>query len=206
MVQEAMEFAEILRRRRMIRHFTDEPVDQQATERILNAALRAPSAGYSQGYALIVLESPEDRDRLWATHTPSDSTAGWAPEVLAGIKRAPLLVVVLTSKDAYLDRYAQSDKGWTDRDEARWPVPYWYVDAGCVALLLLLASVDEGLGALLFGIVPDDLPAFRSTFGIPANYDVVGCVAIGHPDPAVPPRDLRSRKRSASELVHRGGW
>lgn len=201
-----MEFKEVIRRRRMVRHFTEEPLDKEVVERILAAGLRAPSAGYSQGYALIALETTKERDRLWATHSPTTSPAGWSPEVRDGIKRAPLVVVVLASKDAYLDRYARPDKGWTDRDEARWPVPYWYVDAGCVALLLLLAAVDEGLGALLFGVVPDDMANFKAAFSIPESHDVVGCVAIGHEDPAAPRRDLRSRRRPPEELIHRGGW
>ena len=199
-----MEFQEVLRQRRMVRHFTTEPVAPESAERIVAAGLRGPSAGYSQGYALLVADTPEDLQRLWDTHTPT--AGGWSPEVRAGISRAPLVIAVLASKDAYLDRYAEPDKGWTDRDVSRWPVPYWYVDAGCVALLLLLAAVDEGLGALLFGIVPSDIPAFRSAFGIPASYDVVGCVAIGHVDPSAPRRDLSARRRLPSQLVHRGVW
>lgn len=201
-----MEFNEVLRRRRMVRHFSDEPVDPAVVERIVDAGLRAPSAGYSQGYALVVLDREEDRRRLWATHSPTDSPAGWSDEMRDGIMRAPVLIVVLASKDVYLDRYSRPDKGWTDRDEKRWPVPYWYVDAGCVALLLLLAAVDEGLGALLFGIVPDDIPTFKEEFAIPDNYDVVGCVAVGHEDPSAPRRDLRSRRKTKDELVHRGNW
>src|SRR3712207_8035386 len=80
---------------------------------------------------------------------------------LQRMARAPLLVVVLSSKDAYLDRYAEPDKGWTDRDEARWAVPYWDVDAGMAALMVLLTAVDEGLGACLFGIPAERLDAFR---------------------------------------------
>ena len=200
-----MEFNGVLRRRRMVRHFTTEPVDPAAAERIITAGLRAPSAGYSQGYALVVLESERERARLWATHSPPGE-GGWSPDVQEGIRKAPLLIAVLASKDVYLNRYAQADKGWTDRDEARWPVPYWYVDAGAVAVLLLLACVDEGLGALLFGIVPDDIAGFRKEFGVPDSHDLVGCVAIGHEDPAAPRRDLSARRRDRSELVHRGGW
>lgn len=199
-----MELSDVLRRRRMVRHFTDEPVAAGAVERIVAAGLRAPSAGYSQGCSMLLIESEEDRDRLWATHTPTE--AGWAPEVLAGIKRAPVLIALLTSKDVYLDRYARADKGWTDRDEARWPVPYWHVDAGCMAMLLLLQAIDERLGALLFGIVPDDIPAFRAAFGVPADVDVVGVVAVGHPDPDAPRRDLSDRKRPQADVVHRGRW
>jgi nitroreductase len=188
----------------MVRHFTTEPVAPSVAERIIAAALRAPSAGYSQGYALLVVDSREDLDRLWSTHTPT--AGGWSPEVRAGVTNAPLVVAVLASKEVYLSRYAEPDKGWTDRDEARWPVPYWYVDAGCVALLLLLAAVNEGLGALLFGIVPSDIPAFRAAFGVPCSYELVGCVAIGHVDPAAPRRDLSARQRPRSQLVHHGRW
>jgi nitroreductase len=199
-----MEFTEILRARRMVRHFSDEPIDDEAIDRIIRAGLRAPSAGYSQGYALVVLQEPEDRQRLWEIHTPAGG--GWSPEVRAGVVKAPLVVAVLASKDAYLERYAEPDKGWTDRDEARWPVPYWYVDAGCVAMLLLLAAVDEGLGALLFGIVPADIPAFRRAFHVPERYDVVGCVAVGLRDPSAPRRDLSAKRRPHDELVHHGRW
>lgn len=201
-----MDFKEVLRRRRMVRHFTEEPIEHEVVERILDAGLRAPSAGYSQGYALLTIETQSDRERLWATHSPSTSPAGWSPEVRDGIARAPLIVVVLASKDAYLDRYARPDKGWTDKDTARWPVPYWYVDAGCVALLLLLAAVDEGLGALLFGVVPEDMAGFKAAFEIPEDHDVVGCVAIGHEDPKAPRRDLTSRRRPREELIHRARW
>ena len=202
-----MEFSEVLKRRRMVRHFTDEPVDDAAAESIVNAALRAPSAGYSQGYALLVLRDAADRDRFWTATAVEDSDpAGWDADVAAGVRRAQLLVVALSSKDVYLDRYARPDKGWADRDEARWPVPYWDVDAGFLALLMLLAAVDRGLGALLFGMTHDQLPGFRAEFGIPDSHRPVGVVAVGHPDPSVPPRNLRARRRPREELVHVGRW
>ena len=89
--------------------------------------------------------------------------------------------VVLSSKDAYLDRYAEPDKGWTDRDESRWAVPYWDVDAGMAALLMLLTAVDEGLGACFFGVPAERLDAFRAEFGVPAEFRPVGCVSVGYP-------------------------
>jgi nitroreductase len=191
----------------MVRHFTDEPLEAEVVERIIAAGLRAPSAGFSQGYALMVLESAEDRDRFWATESEPD--VPMTPELIemvAAMRRAPLLVPVLGSKDIYLDRYAEPDKGWEDRDEARWPVPYWYVDAGFMALLMLLAAVDEGVGAVFFGIPPSDIPAFRDEFGVPDTFTPIGCLAIGHEDPAVPRRDLRARRRPENDVVHRGAW
>ncbi|HWB67336.1 MAG TPA: nitroreductase family protein [Mycobacteriales bacterium] len=201
-----MDFAEVLKRRRMVRHFLDTPVDPAAVDRILAAGLRAPSAGFSQGYALLVIDDPADRARFWqVTETPQE-TASWPPDTRAGVMRAPVLIVALSCKRAYLDRYAQPDKGWTDRAESRWPVPYWHVDTGMVALLMLLAAVDEGLGALFIGMAPDVIPAFRESFGIPADHDVVGVVCLGHPDPAIPPRNLKPRRRPETEVIHRSHW
>jgi nitroreductase len=199
-----MEFGEILRSRRMVRHFMEDPLDDDVVERILLAGMRGPSAGYSQGTSMLVLRSTEARQRLWATH--SGPERGWPPAVAAGVVAAPLVIVVLTSKSAYLDRYAKRDKGWTDRDESRWTVPYWFVDAGCVAMLLLLAAIDEGLGALLFGMRLEDVPTFRRAFGVPDDVDFVGCVAVGHPEPHAPHRDLRDRRRPTAEIVHWERW
>lgn len=137
-----MEFSEVLRRRRMIRHYTDEPIPQDVIERIIASALRAPSAGFSQGWAFLVLTEPEDRARFWP-HVPT------RVEQTPTMQLAPLVIVPLAHKAAYLARYAEPDKGWEDRAEARWPAPYWFIDTGMASLLILLSAVDEGLDALL---------------------------------------------------------
>jgi nitroreductase len=118
------------------------------------------------------------------------------------------VIVPLACKDIYLDRYARPDKGWSDRDEARWPVPYWHIDTGFTALLILLAVVDEGLGAVLFGIPPESMNGFRSRYGVPAEWTPIGAIAIGHPDPSAGPvGSARTRHRKKlDELVHRGRW
>src|SRR5579875_42762 len=201
-----MEFTEVLRRRRMVHHYLPEPLPPDVVDRILAAGLRAPSAGFSQGYALLVLQSDEDRQRFWeVTETPQE-TASWPPETRAGVMRAPLIVVAMSCKRVYLDRYAREDKGWTDRDEARWPVPFWHIDTGMVALLMLLQAVDEGLGALFMGMQPEKIPAFREAFGVPEDHDVVGVVVVGHPDPAVGRRDLSDRRLPVEAVVHRNRW
>src|SRR3712207_283086 len=100
---------------------------------------------------------------------------------LQRMARAPLLVVPLSNKSAYLDRYAEPDKGWTDRDETRWAVPYWDVDAGMASLLMLLTAVDEGLGACFFGIPGERVTAFRDAFGVPEDFRPVGCLSVGYP-------------------------
>jgi nitroreductase len=123
------------------------------------------------------------------------------------MRRAPLLVVPLSHKAAYLDRYAEPDKGWTDRDEARWPVPYWDVDTGMAALLMLLTAVDEGLAACFFGVPPERTGAFRAAFGVPDGYTPIGCVSVGYAgaeDRRSP--SLARGRRPVEEVVHRGRW
>jgi nitroreductase len=197
-----VEFQEVVQRRRMARTFDDRPLDPAVVERILANGLRAPSAGFTQGWAFLVLEGREETERFWQATFPTAEGRGrfrWR-----GLFKAPLLIVCLSHKDAYLDRYAEPDKGWADRDESRWPVPYWDVDAGFAALLMLLSAVDAGLGALFFGVFEAD--RFRGAFGVPSAYTPVGALAIGHPLPDEPSPSLRRGRRPLDEVVHRGRW
>lgn len=197
-----VEFNDAVRRRKMWRTFSGEPVDPPVLDRILDVARRGPSAGFSQGVSFLVLEGEEQTARFWDAVIREED---WPRE---GLRRAPVLVVPLAGKDAYLSRYAESDKGWADRDEARWPVPYWVVDASFAAMLILLAAVDEGLGGLFFGL--DSLERYddlRGAFGIPEEWQPIGVIAMGHkePDPEPSSRDTRTR-RSFDDVVHRGRW
>jgi hypothetical protein len=76
---------------------------------------------------------------------------------------------------------AQPGKGWTDKDESRWPVPYWYIDTGFTALLILLAVVDEGLGAVFFGIAPEIMASFRARYGVLAEWTPNRLSRAGYP-------------------------
>jgi nitroreductase len=202
-----MEFADVVRRRHMVRDYDpDRPVPAEARERLLEHALHAPSAGFSQGWAFLVLESPEERDRFWrSTTSPEDEEAmsSW----LVRMRRAPLIIVPLSHKQAYLDRYAEPDKGLTDRSEAHWPVPYWDIDTGMAALLMLLTAVDEGLAACFFGIQPPQHPTFRQAFGVPEEYTAIGAITVGYAgsDDRRSPSLARGR-RGIDEVVHRGHW
>ena len=166
--------------------------------------MRAPSAGFAQGLALLVLEGQDQTGRFWqavAHHAEGE----WPGE---GLRRAPVLVIPFASKKVYLDRYAEDDKGWADRDEARWPVPYWTVDAAFASMSILLSSVNEGLGALFFGLDVDGYDRLRRAFGVPEEWSAIGVIALGHravSDPVASSRDTRSR-RPSGQVVHRGHW
>ncbi|MGZ4426949.1 MAG: nitroreductase family protein [Nocardioidaceae bacterium] len=201
-----MEFQEVVRRRRMVRRYADRPVDAEVLDRMLANALHAPSAGFSQGWAFLRLDTPEDVGRFWAATADPDGAE--APDAwLRGMRTAPAVIVPLSSKAAYLDRYAEPDKGWADREEHRWPVPYWHIDVGMAALLILQTAVDEGLGACFFGIPHERMDAFRAEFGVPPTYTPIGAITVGHrtDDPGTRGSAGRGRKPVA-EVVHRGHW
>ena len=189
----------------MVRNYADAPVDPAVVDRMLANAVHAPSAGFSQGWAFLVLDLPSDLDRFWAATTDAGGeTDSW----LRGMRTAPVVIVPLSCRSAYLDRYAEPDKGWTDRDEERWPVPYWHIDTGMASLLMLQTAVDAGLGACLFGIPPSHIARFRSEFGVPADFTPIGAITVGHrtSDPGAPGSSATRARRPAEQVVHRGGW
>lgn len=197
-----MEFSDVVRRRRMVRNFDpDRPLDAATLTRLLEHAVRAPSAGFSQGWDFLVLDERCDIDRYWAATTDPDAEPdGW----LRGIRNAPALILCLSNPNAYLDRYAEDDKGWGDRDTSRWPVPYWDIDTGMAALLMLLTAVDDGLGAVFFGAPADKVDDVRSAFSIPQDRNIVGIIAVGHRAPDRKSPSLKRGRRGPETVAHRG--
>jgi nitroreductase len=167
---------------------------------LLDNAIRAPSAGFSQGWDFLVLRDPADRARFWAVTAEPGEPDAW----LLGMQSAPLLIVCLSDKDTYLDRYAEPDKGWTDRDEARWPVAYWDVDTGMAAMLMLLTAVDQGLVSCFFGVPPVQQAAFRAAFDVPSGRIPVGVVSVGYAAPDRPSPSLRRGRRGLDQVAHEG--
>ncbi|WP_151526803.1 nitroreductase family protein [Serinicoccus kebangsaanensis] len=199
-----MEFRDVVRRRRMVRAYDPErPVPTEVITRALDHAVRAPSAGFSQGWDFVVLTSADERDGFWSAATGAEEQErmdSW----LRGVRTAPCLVVCLSDKEAYLDRYAEPDKGFSDRSEARWPVPYWDVDTGMAALLMLLTAVDEGLAGLFFGVPPERRERTLAALEAPPDRRIVGVVALGYAAPDRRSPSLRRGRRPVGEVAHRG--
>jgi nitroreductase len=198
-----MEFDAVVRRRRMCRSFEDRPVPPEVVDRILAAARRAPSAGFSQGWAFLVLEGSEQTGRFWELA----SEPGWrAQPNWPGLLRAPVIILPMAHEQAYRDRYSEPDKGSVPPRDQVWTVPYWLVDTSMATMLILLSAVNEGLGALLFD-VDHGRQALLADLGVPAGYEPVGAVAIGYADAQDRPSPSLVRGRGpAGDIVHRGGW
>jgi len=204
-----MDFAELMRRRRMVRNYTDEPVPREVVDRIVDCGRRAPSGGFSQGNRFVVVTDPDTRGRIaeLAGEERYYTSSGFEP----WISRAPVHIVVAMREDDYHDRYTKPDKlEAAGGEEIEWRVPWWWVDAGKAIMLLLLAAIDEGLGAGLFGLVGDDNDRLRELLGMPDDFEIVGVVTVGHraPEPNEERRKARLRKarRPLEEVVRWERW
>jgi nitroreductase len=197
-----MEYAEVVRKRRMVRNYQpDRPVPRPVLAELFELAIRAPSAGFSQGWHFLVLDTAEDRSAFWnATVEPAAEPDSW----LRGLQSAPVLILAMSDKMAYIDRYAEPDKGWTDRDEAHWPVPYWDIDTGMASLLILLGAVDRGLAGCFFGVPAERHEHVKQALGVPRPLSIIGVISVGYPAPDRKSPSLKRGRRPVAEVVSYG--
>jgi nitroreductase len=196
-----MEFAEVVRKRKMIRSYLDRPVEPGALERILDVARRAPSAGHSQGQYLVVVTEAATRKAIAELGNEAHYVAsGMSP----WMSTAPVHVVVCIREDEYHDRYREPDKLTDEGTEMDWSVPYWWVDAGAMLMLVLLAAVDEGLSAGLFG--SHRLEGLKELLGIPDDVTPVGIITIGHAASTATTGSAKRGRKAAEQVVRRESW
>jgi len=200
-----MELHEVVRRRHMVRSFAPTPIADDVLTRVLTAATRAPAAGNTSAVDLVVLRGAAETSRYWDATLAPEKRPGFR---WPGLLDAPVLVVPCVRPEAYVERYGEPDKARTGlgAGQDRWAVPYWHVDGGMATMLVLLAAADEGLGALFFGIF-DHEPAVRVAFGIPADVQPLGTIALGHPaGDDEPGRSAARARRPLEEVIHHGSW
>jgi FMN reductase [NAD(P)H] len=196
-----VEFAEVLRRRRMVRNYRPDPVAEETVERIVRVVRRAPSAGFSQGHRVVVVTDAAVRKGI------ANVVEGWYLEQgdHPWISTAPVHLVLGIREASYHERYQEPDKVDSDGAEIPWPVPFWWFDAGALFALLQLAAIDEGLATgFLSPAEPDELAAIASLVGFPDDVAVVGVMTVGHSadDPAVPVERLAKRRKPLDDLVY----
>ena len=196
-----MEFGEVLRRRRMVRNYADERVDNEVLIRIAEAGRKAPSAGFSQGMAFVIVTEPQIRQEI-------ADLAGEANYVAQGfdpwISRAPAHMVLCVSEEAYHRRYQEADKVDEKGQEIDWPVPFWWVDAGAALMLVLLAAVNEGLSAGFLGV--QSTPGLQALLAIPADYTAIGIVTVGFGADDRRSASLERGWRPVDSVIHWNRW
>ena len=193
-----MEFADAVRRRRMVRQYDpDRPVARERIAAILDLATRAPSAGFSQGWHFLVLDGAADRDAFWTATSGARPPDAW----LDHMRTAPVLIIPMSDKSAYLSRYAQPDKAGSTSatpasgtDDGQWPSPYWDIDTGMASVIALLAAVDDGLGGCFFGIPGERLAEVHRAFAVPERLTPIGVIALGYEADYAPRQPARKRR------------
>ena len=197
-----MEFDKVVLKRRMVRNFQVNKVEREKIDKILNLALHAPSAGFSQGWAYVVVTSTDVKKQVGDLQGENDFYAG--KRFHKFISEAPVLIVACVSEKAYHDRYREPDKLQEDGAEISWPTPYWYFDIGCACMLILLSAVNEGLAAAFTGVFR--VEGMRQLLGIPNHFHPVGVISIGYPAKDTKSPSLKRGRRGYGEVVHRERW
>lgn len=199
-----MHFADVVRSRRMTRSFRSDAVDPALLDSCIDLGLRAPSAGKSQGWHVLLLQGPETA-RYWDTALPLSKREKFAfPHLLD----APVIALMLADTSAYLQRYSEDDKAHTGLGESldAWVAPYWTIDASFSTMTFLLALEDNGLGALFFAHANES--ALRDEFQLPDTVQILGTVALGYATEKETRRGRSASRRAKTveQVIHRSRW
>ena len=197
-----MEFDQLVRKRRMVRNFQTRPIDRSTINRILEVAQHSPSAGYSQGWAYLVITEPLLKKKIGQIQGEEDFYA--AKRFHKFVSEAPVLIVACTSEQLYHERYREPDKLKEDGAEIEWPVPFWYFDIGCACMLIFLAAVNEGLVAAFTGVFRAE--ELRKLLNIPTHFHPVGVISLGYPDSDIRSPSLKRGRRAVNEVLHYEHW
>ena len=172
-------FASVVRRRAMIRAYTAEPVPEEVVQRLLEYAVRAPSAGNLQPWEFVLVQDPEVRARLAKAALDQTSVA-----------TAPLIIATCADTQRMGERYGSRGNF------------YSLVDTAFASLLILLGVVEQGLGTCFVGAY--DPVQVANILGLPDHVRPVGLITIGYP--AQRPAKPRTKKIPLQRLIHRNTW
>ena len=200
----AVKFTDLVRSRRMTRAFLPDPIGDELLHSLLDSALRAPSAGKTQGTHFVVLAG-DDAVAFWNDTLPVEKRAIFRWQQLLD---APVIILPFVDPLAYVARYAEPDKQATGLGEGihAWPTPYWTVDGSFAVMSLLLAAHDADLGALFFAVFNGE-QQLRSRLGVPEHMQLLGAVAIGHAVRSEEKGKSASRPRKpVDEAMHKSRW
>lgn len=154
--------------RRSIRKYTAEPVDDATVERLLQAAMSAPSAGNQQPWQFVVIRDRQLSDRIPSVHPYS-----------AMVPQAPVSILVCGEPES-----------------CKWP-QYWVQDCSAATENILVEARSLGLGTVWLGVHPleERVEGLRSLLGIPRQVVPFALVPVGHPAEEKPPSSRYDARR-----------
>jgi nitroreductase len=170
-----MNFELVVKRRRMCRAYSDREVPQEKVDRILDLACRYPSAGHTEPQEFIVV-----RDR----RVKEDLARAALGQMF--VAEAPLVVVVVSDTRRSARRYGERGVRF-----------YSIIDGSFVAMIILLAVADEGLGACFVAAFHDQ--EVQRALGLPPEVRPIGIIPVGY----CSERPRKLARRSKARIVHR---
>jgi nitroreductase len=186
---EDMEFDELVKSRRSIHFFTNDPVSDDDLLYILEAARWAPSAGNNQPWRFVIVRKPKTIEKIWETTTgitvPLSSRRTFTVTPQNFLKKAPVIIVVCTDTQAY--------KGKQNHIYAN---RFSIQDSANATMNLLLAATNRGLGACWVGMYRED--ALSRVINLPPSIRPVAIIPIGYTKSKEQPRPRKPLKA----LIH----
>jgi len=170
-----MDLSEAIKGRRSIRNFKPDKVSEKNVERLIEAAVSAPSAGNIQPWELVVVRKPEIRKKLVE-----------AAYEQSFIEEAPVVIVVCANEDRISQRYGLRGKNL-----------YCLQDTAAATQNMLLTAYSLGLGTCWVGAFKED--EVREALKIPIGIRPVALVPVGYPGKSA----FARQKRPMENIVHR---
>lgn len=195
-----MEFGDVVRKRRMHRAYKKDSFPEETLQQILQTAIHAPSAGFTQGWAFVVVKNDETKRKLALAAGEDFYVGGGHAHFISG---APIVIVPCGSEARYIERYREPDKVGPV-GEIEFDLPWWLIDAAFASLLIMLAATDQGLGTCFVGAF--DREQVREALGIPREYEPLALMPLGYPEKDKLSPSLKRGRKPLPEVVHYERW
>ncbi len=177
---------DVIMRRRSVRSFTDQPVEEEKVLKLLDAAIQAPSGGNIQPISIIRIQKPESRERMakLAANQP------W-------VAKAPLCLLFCIDFHR-TGKWADAEGASYGGEKALMSFLLAYADVFCSAENAVLCATSLGLGTVYIGMVLTAMTEIRREFGLPDKVVPVVAICVGYPKKV--PKGITKLSRTA--MVH----
>ncbi len=173
-----MEIPEAILKRKSVRAFAPKGLTDEEIDTLIDAAVRAPSAGNMQPWGFVAVRDRGVKEELVeASHGQSF------------IATAPVVIVVCADPARNAQRYG--DRGKT---------LYCLQDTAAAVENIILTAAHNGLATCWIGAFDEGMAA--EAVGLPTGVRPVAMIPVGYPDQDPPPRS----RRPVSEVLHLDKW
>ena len=176
-----MNFLELVKKRQSIRHYLPKKVDRGIIDKCVEAARLAPSACNSQPWKFIIVDNPEKKDEL------ADAAFSGIYSLCTFVKKAPVIVVVITEKSSYAARVGAFLKN----------IQYSLIDIGIACEHFVLQAAEEGVGTCMIGWFSEK--KVKKVLNLPKSAKIDMLISMGYPEN----EEIREKIRKPIEEVRR---